>query len=198
MATAPNISLSVDEYLRLEEAAEFRSEYIDGQMVAMAGGTQNHSAIGSNLVRELGNALRQSACTVFGPDMRMRTPSGIYTYADAVVSCDSIQAIDNTLFNPIVIAEVLSDSTEAYDRGKKFAAYRQIASLQEYLLVSQTKVLVEHFHREQQGVWRMREYCSLDALLTLESLGVTISVSEIYRRVKFDDENLVNEATGQK
>ena len=187
MATAPNTSLPVSEYLRLEEAAEFRSEYIDGQMVAMAGGTLNHALISSNLVRELGNALLRTDCRVFGSDMRIRTsPSGLYTYADAVVGCGRLEVVDNTLTNPALIAEVLSDSTEAYDRGRKFGWYRQIESLRDYILVDQKKAQIEHFHKERDGDWRMRDYGSLHAALCIDSLGITIPVSEIYRGVELN------------
>lgn len=185
MATAPNTSLSVTEYLRLEEAAEFRSEYIDGQMVAMAGGTLNHALISSNLVGELRSRLLEPDCRVFGSDMRIRTsPSGIYTYADAVVGCGRLEVADNTLTNPALIAEVLSDSTEAYDRGRKFGWYRQIESLQDYILVDQNKALIEHFHKVRQGDWRMRDYGSLNAAFRIDSLEITIPASEIYRGVE--------------
>ncbi len=140
----------MSEYLRLEEAAEFRSEYIDGHIVAMAAGTLNHALICSNLVGELGNALIGTDCKVFGSNMRIRTsPSGIYTYADAAVACGQLEVADNTLINPVLIAEVLSDSTEAYDRGRKFGWYRQIESLRHYILVDQNKVQIEHFYRER-------------------------------------------------
>jgi Uma2 family endonuclease len=186
MATAPNTSLSLAEYLQLEEAAEFRSEYINGQMVAMAGGTLNHALISSNLVGELRNKLLQSDCRVFGSDMRIRTsPSGIYTYADAVVGCGRLEVVDNTLTNPVLIAEVLSDSTEAYDRGRKFGWYRQIESLREYILLDQKRALIEHFHKEGQGDWRMRDYGSLDAALRIDSLEITLLASEVYRGVEF-------------
>lgn len=192
MATAPNTTLSVSEYLRLEEAAEFRSEYIDGQMVAMAGGTLNHALISSNLGRELGNALLKMDCKVFGSDMRIRTsPSGIYTYADAVVGCGRLEVVNNTLTNPALIVEVLSDSTEAYDRGRKFAWYRQITSLQDYILVDQKKALAEHFRKEPNGDWRMRDYGSLDTAMRIESLDIAISLAEIYRGVEFSAPPLV-------
>jgi Uma2 family endonuclease len=184
MATAPNNSLPVSEYLRLEEAAEFRSEYIDGQMVAMAGGTLNHALISSNLVGEFRTKLLASDCKVFGSDMRIRSsPSGIYTYADAAVGCGRLEVVDNTLTNPVLIAEVLSDSTEAYDRGRKFGWYRQIGSLRDYLLVDQKRTLVEHFRREREGDWRMRDYSSLDAVVRVDSLQITIPAAEIYRGV---------------
>lgn len=187
MATAPRSFLSVSEYLRLEKAAEFRSEYIDGRMVAMAGGTRNHALISSNLVRELGNGLLQSDCEVFGSDMRIRTaPSGIYTYGDAVVGCGPLEIVENTLTNPVLVAEVLSDSTEAYDRGRKFGWYREIQSLRDYVLVDQKKPLIEHFHKEREGVWRMRDYSSLGSTVLIELLRIAIPLSDVYRRVEFE------------
>jgi|tagenome__1003787_1003787.scaffolds.fasta_scaffold20963643_2 Uma2 family endonuclease len=168
MAAAPNRSLSVSEYIRLENAAEFRSEYVDGRMLAMAGGTVNHALISSNLLRELGNALLEKECTVFGSDMRIRTaPSGIYTYPDALVACGRLEVVENTLTNPVLIAEVLSESTEACHRGRKFATYRQIESLSDYLLIDQTQTLLEHFHKEPDGTWRLREYGSQEDTLPL-------------------------------
>jgi Uma2 family endonuclease len=151
----------------------------------MAGGTLNHALIASNLVRELGNALLETDCRVFGSDMRIRTaPGGIYTYPDAVVGCGRLEVVENTLTNPVVIAEVLSDSTEAYDRGRKFAAYRQMESLRDYILVDQKKTLVEHFRKELDGTWRMRDFGSRDSALPIETLNITISVFEFYRGVE--------------
>jgi len=188
MATAPNASLSVSEYLRLENAAEFRSEYINGHMVAMAGGTVNHALISSNMVGELRNVLPGTDCKVFGSDMRIRTsPSGIYTYADTAVACGRLEVVDNTLANPVLIAEVLSDSTEAYDRGRKFGCYRQIESLRHYILVDQNKVQIEHFCKEQEGIWRMEEYGSLSSSLVIESLKIAVPLSGIYRGVELAD-----------
>lgn len=188
MATGPNTTLSIAEYLRLEEAAQFRSEYIGGQVVAIQGGTLNHALISSNLVGEFGNALSKTDCRVFGSGMRIRTsPSGLYTYADAAVGCGRLEVVDNTFTNPVLIAEVLSDSTEAYDRGRKFGWYRQIASLREYILVDQKKALIEHFHKEQESDWRMRDYGSLDAVLRIDSLEITIPASEIYRGVELSE-----------
>jgi Uma2 family endonuclease len=185
MATAPNTSLSVSEYIRLESAAEFRSEYVNGQMVAMAGGTVNHALISSNLIGELRNQLLETDCSVFGSDMRIRTaPSGLYTYPDAVVACGRLEVVENTLTNPVFLAEVLSESTEAYERGRKFAAYRQVESLNDYLLVDQAKTLVEHFHKEPDGTWRLREYGSREDSLPIKTLGIALRLSEIYRRVE--------------
>jgi Uma2 family endonuclease len=108
-----------------------------------------------------------------------------YTPTDAIVACGRLEVVENTLTNPVLIAEVLSESTEAYDRGKKFAAYRQIECLSDYLLIDQTQTVVEHFQKEQDGTWRLREYSSREETLAIETIGVTLRMSEIYRKVDF-------------
>jgi Uma2 family endonuclease len=118
--------------------------------------------------------------------MRIRTaPSGLHTYADAIVACGRLEVVENTLTNPVLIAEVLSESTEAYDRGKKLAAYRQIECLSDYLLIDQTQRVVEHFQKEPDGTWRLREYSLREETLAIETIGVTLRMSEIYRKVDF-------------
>jgi Uma2 family endonuclease len=152
MATAPNTSMSVSEYLQLEDAAEFRSEYIAGCRVAIPGGTLNHALISSNLIGELWNALRETDCKVFGSDMRIRTaPSGIYTYADAVVGCGKLNVVDNTLANPALIAEVLSELTEAYDRGGNSAGIARSKAYATTFSLTRTNPWLSIFTRSEKA-----------------------------------------------
>lgn len=173
--------VSALDYLAFEREAEQRHELIDGEIVDMSGGTFAHSVISLNLGAELRTALRERPCTVCSPDLRVKA-GHLYTYADATVVC-GIPLFDDryrdTLLNPIALFEVLSDSTEAYDRGAKFAAYRSIASLQDYVLVSQKAVAVEHFHRQADGAWLLRTLGPGERLV-LPALGCEISVDEMY------------------
>ncbi len=178
-----------EEYLQIERRAEFRSEFFDGEMFAMAGGTLRHSLIAANLVREIGNRLKGKPCTAFNSDLRLKIEAtGLYTYPDLSVICGQPRFVDeheDTIVNPTVIVEVLSDSTEAYDRGRKFEHYRQIPSLQEYLLVSQKETRVEQFVRQADHKWLLNEVTDRKAVLSLPSLGIAVSLDEIFAQVGF-------------
>jgi Uma2 family endonuclease len=181
--------LSEVEYLDLERAAEFKSEFFEGEMFAMAGGTLLHSLIATNVAGEFRNKLHGSQCVPFNSDLRLKVLlSGLYTYPDVSVICGSPQLVEgteDTVTNPTVLVEVLSDSTEAYDRGRKFEHYRQIPSLREYLLVSQKEPRIEQFIRQPADRWLLNEASGLDAKLELPALGVTVSLAEIFRNVVF-------------
>jgi Uma2 family endonuclease len=174
------------EYLAMERASLEKHEFCDGEVFAMAGASKEHNLIVTNVVGELRAALRQRPCDVYPSDMRIRIPAtGLYTYADAVVTCERPRFEDDqldTLLNPQVIFEVLSDSTEDYDRGTKFKNYRSIPSLLDYVLVSQGEVLVEHFVRQGDGAWILRERRAGEAL-EIVSIGCTIAVEELYLKV---------------
>ncbi len=180
--------VSALDYLAFEREAPERHELIDGEIVDMSGGTREHSLISTNLARELGNALKRSPCQVFNTDLRVRVEAQgdvLYTYPDLSVACEAPELEDehgDTLLNPTALFEVLSDSTEGYDRGEKFARYRTIPSLREYVLVAQKKVQVEHFHRQDDGGWLLRVLGPGDHL-ALPSLGCEIAVDEIYLKV---------------
>lgn len=173
------------EYLAFERAAEERHEYIDGEIVAMAGGTSEHSLIAANLVAELRAALRERPCRAYSSDLRVKIESSqSYTYPDVSVVCGPPRFEDakrDVLLNPLAIFEVLSDSTEGYDRGEKFAHYRTVPSLADYVLVSQRSALVEHYHRQADGTWLLRALGPGERLV-LESLG-EVAVDEIYLKV---------------
>ncbi len=188
MATQPKHFITVEEYMEQERTALDRHEYLKGEIFAMAGGTPAHSTIISNVLGELHNQLRGSNCTLRNGDMRIRTsPAGLYSYADAVVSCADEQFEKDTLLNPIVIVEVLSESTKDYDRGMKFQHYRQIPSFREYLIVAQDQPYVEHHARESadRQVWTMREYTGLDDVVILEAIHARLRLADVYAKLSF-------------
>jgi Uma2 family endonuclease len=190
MAVAnPVHKLTEAEYLEMERRAEFRSEFLDGEMFAMAGGTRIHSVIKCNLISAIHTQLKGSPCRVYDSDLRLKVQaSGLYTYPDVSVACGQDQfedEHDDTLLNPTVIVEVLSDSREAYDRGKKFELYRRLLSLREYLLVNQYKPLVEQFIRQESGEWFLRDVAGLESKLTLPSIDITIELADVYADVRF-------------
>ncbi len=181
--------LSEREYLDIERAAEFKSEFFDGEMFAMAGGTFRHSLLSTNCAGELRERLRGGRCLVCNADLRIKiAATGLLTYPDLSVICGPPQFVpgtDDTVLNPTVLVEVLSDSTEAYDRGKKFENYRQIETLREYLLVSQKEPRIEQFIRQPDGCWVLNEAAGLKASLNLPSLQVTLSLAEVFANVHF-------------
>lgn len=187
MASEPVSWLSPDEYLRHERLAETKSEYIDGTLVARSGATRQHVRITVNISTALDTQLKNGPCEVFTQDLRVRVAEGrMYAYPDIVVACGQPEFEDNefdVLVNPTLIVEVLSESTEAYDRGLKFARYRRRASLQEYVLVAQDRVSVERFSRRDDQ-WVLTEATSLDDTIDLPSIGCTLALRDIYHRVE--------------
>jgi len=186
-----------EEYLVRERTSSERHEYFRGEMFAMSGVSYEHSLISTNILGRLHHDLRGRNCAVHGSDMRVKVSStGLYTYPDVSVVCGNPQFDDShvdTLLNPIVIVEVLSPSTEAYDRGVKSSQYRRLESLQEYVLVSQERVCVERFVR-QGDEWLLRESSSLDDSLRLDSINCTITLRDIYERVEFTPSSVSNPA----
>lgn len=191
MTTRPDVRLTPEEYLRIERAAEWKSEFIDGEMFAMAGATPRHVLITTNLAGELRNQLRDDPCTAYVADLRVATDrKRHYTYPDVVVACEPLQFVDehrDTITNPTLIAEVLSESTEKYDRGAKFERYRSVVTLSEYLLVSQERVHVELYTRQPDGGWVLREWNDPAAEIDLTSLRCRLRVGEVYAKVAFDE-----------
>jgi Uma2 family endonuclease len=184
--------LSPEEYLKIERAAPFRSEYFNGRMYAMAGGSHRQAIVISNLIFGLRSELGKRPCLVTSSDLRVRVdPGGLYTYPDVVVVCREPKYADNqrdTLLNPVLVVEVLSPSTEAYDRGFKSAQYRTLATLQEYALVSQVEPRVEIFRKRAEGDWLFQESAGVDAVCRMESVGCALALSAIYENVTFGDE----------
>ena len=187
MATLPKHYITPEEYLELERQAPFKSEYVNGEMFAMAGARENHALLVTNLVRELSQKLRRGPCRVYSSDMRVCvSPTGRYTYPDVVVTCQKPQFLDetnDTLMNPTLLIEVLSPSTQDYDRGGKFQSYRTLASLEEYLTVAQDQVHIEQWHRQPDGRWILTEYKAASSEIQLESLGVSVALADIYENV---------------
>ena len=191
MSAHPNL-LSPQEYLEIERAAEFRSEYYGGRMYAMSGGSVRHSVLIASLARELGIALKGRPCSVASSDLRLRvSPGGLYTYPDVVIFCGEAQVADDqkdTLLNPTLVLEVLSPSTEGYDRGWKFSQYRKIESLQEYALVAQNEPHIDIFRRQANGVWTLSEAEGIAAFCQLTSINVSLSLAEVYDKITFTED----------
>jgi Uma2 family endonuclease len=195
MATNPMPRLTEEEYLRLERAAEYKSEYYQGEMFAMSGASFPHSRIQRNLLVEFSLALRDKACEALGSDVRIRVAAtGLYTYPDVVVICGQPEFADDqkdTVLNPTVIIEVLSPSTETYDRGQKFRQYRTIPSLQHYVLVDQFAMRVEHHRRQPDESWVGQYLDKPEDELRLDPIGVVIPLHLIYARVELTQEIIV-------
>ena len=187
MSSERKTHLTPEEYLSLERKAEIRSEYLDGDMVAMSGASREHNLIVGNLVRELGIQLKERPCEVYANDMRVKvSATGLYTYPDIVALCEEARFEDDrrdTLLNPAIIVEVLSDSTESYDRGAKFAHYRKVPSLIEYVLVSQREYRIEQYARQPHGPWLRSEVRGLAGKLDLLPIQCAVELKEIYARV---------------
>ena len=186
--------LTPEQYLELERVAEFKSEYYGGRMYAMSGGTYPHSHIIANFTGAMFAALRKSPCVVSSNDLRVRvSPEGLYTYPDVIVTCEKPKFADgqnDTLLNPVLLAEVLSKSTESYDRGFKFRQYRKTESLQEYALVSQSAPLVEVYRRQSEGRWLLTTYEGLDAICRFDSVDCSVALADLYDKVRFEEDAL--------
>ena len=185
MATQPATrKLSEEEYLELDRANDYRSEYINGEMIAMAGGSPRHSVITVNCSSQIRARLAGRSCYVFSPDMRLLTPANrSYAYPDVSVVCGEATFKPNSsdvLTNPSLIVEVLSPSTETYDKSIKFSLYKDLVSLQEYLMVSTDRVNVWHYSRLPDNSWLFREYAQIEAEMPIPSLNLTLSLGEIY------------------
>jgi Uma2 family endonuclease len=182
--TQAQILVTEDEYLEREQRAEAKSELIHGVIVAMAGGSPQHNAIAGNVAGALRTLLKGRRCLVFPSDQRVHVEAtGMFTYPDVTVACDAFRFHPknrDTLLNPRVIVEVLSDSTEAYDRGAKFAHYRTIPSLLEYVLISQHEHSIEHYRRLDTGQWVLTAYEGDAASVALPALGCELPLAEVY------------------
>ena len=185
--------ITPQEYLEQERKAEYKSEYVNGRIYAMSGGSRQHSVIAVHIGTALDTQFEGRTCDIYNSDVRVKVnETGMYTYPDVSAVCgESVfeDAAVDTLINPILIVEVLSPSTEAYDRGDKFEHYRYISTLQEYVLVTQNRTRVEKYTRQGE-LWVLTTYRGLDAVLALESVDCRIPLRKIYGKVAFpDDEN---------
>ena len=191
MSAQPKQFLSPEEYLAIEREGEERHEYFDGEMFLMRGGTEEHALIGANALGELHGQMKRTNCRVYSNDFRVFIPrTGLYTYPDALVVCGETMLVDDgkrdTLLNPTLIVEVLSSSTESYDRGNKFAHYRTIDSLAEYVLVSQTQPRIESFTKLADGRWIYNIADSLDATIELASINGRLALTDVFANVDFE------------
>jgi len=176
-----------EEYLALERQAQYKSEYYAGEIFAMAGASRWHNLIVANVVGELRSQLKGRPCTTYPSDMRLKiSPTGLYAYPDVTVVCGEAQFEDtqqDILLNPTLIVEVLSDSTEAYDRGGKFAHYRKLDSLMAYVLITQTKPHVEHYGRQPDNRWLLSEADSVHDTIHLPTIDCHLALAEVYDKV---------------
>jgi Uma2 family endonuclease len=182
-------AISAEQYLQLERASEMRHEFLDGLMYAMAGESPDHSTICFNLASAIGFQIKDKHCRGFSPNMKVRAGiGGLYAYPDLMIVCGESKFHDkhgDVLLNPTAIFEVLSPSTEKYDRGEKFRRYRtEIESLQDYVLVSQDQLRVEHHHREADGTWGQTEVIGKDGMILLNSIDCTVPLNEVYRNTE--------------
>ena len=187
MAAQPNIYLTPEEYVNRERKSDYRSEFYAGQVFALAGGSRSHNLIVTNVIAELRNQLRQRPCRVYPSDMRVRVPeTGLYTYPDVVVACGQERFDDqqqDTLLNPTLLVEVLSKSTENFDRGKKFKHYRTLESLAEYILISQNSYHLEHYIRQPDQQWLLSEADDVQDMIHLPEIDCTLRLADVYEKV---------------
>jgi Uma2 family endonuclease len=190
MSAQPEPRLSAEEYLAIDRAATTRSEFYNGRMFAMSGGTHTHGRVIGNLSGELHAALKKTGCYVVPSDQRVRVgPNGLYTYPDIVGIFGKPEFADDqrdTLLNPALIIEVLSPSTEGYDRGFKASQYRTLPSLQEYAFVSQTEPRIEIFRRQPAGDWLLAEYAGMDAVCRFTSVNCDLGLADVYDGIIFE------------
>ena len=192
MSTVPHHLMTEAEYLAFERKSREKHSFYRGELFAMAGASREHNLIALNIGAELRQQLKNRHCEVYVGDMRVRVDRlGLYTYPDVVVVCGEPEFLDaevDTLLNPVLLIEVLSESTEDYDRGMKFKQYRQLASLKVYLVVSQTEPLIEQFVRRGDTYWELSEVCGLDQKLSLSSIGCELPFAEAFAKVSFPPE----------
>ncbi len=185
MTAQPQRKYTPEEYLKLERAAEYKSEYFQGEIFAMAGAGRNHNGINENLSVQIGYFLLNKKCRTYSRDLRVHIPdNGLYTYPDLLIVCGKQKYLDeqaDTLLNPRVIIEVLSKSTTGYDRGEKFQLYRSIPTLEEYVLIDSQRIAAEVFRKSAQGFWSlMSEAYDLESSIELASIDLKISLRDIY------------------
>jgi Uma2 family endonuclease len=192
MSTQPVTYLTIDQYLEIESKAEYRSEYVDGEMFAMAGATPNHAWIVANTISQLTALLRGRPCGARSNDLRLYSArQKMLTYPDVVVTCGPDQLLAgrrDTLIDATVIVEVLSPTTQDYDRGEKFRFYRSLPSFSEYLLLAQDEIRAEHHVRQPDGSWLFREFSGPSGEIELASIGCRLQLQSLYERVEFEAE----------
>jgi Uma2 family endonuclease len=192
VSAIPKTKLTPAEYLARERKAEFKSEYYRGETFAMAGASRHHNGVKENLIVEIGIQLKGGPCRTFSSDQRVHVPAtGLYTYPDIVIVCGTPEydpADEDSLINPVAIVEVLSPSTEKYDRGAKFRQYQQLPSVKEYVLVSQEEPLVERYVRGSNGAWEYTAVAGVGGELAFASVPARVPLADIYNGVEFPNE----------
>lgn len=187
MALQPEPRLTPADYLAFERRADYKSEYLAGEIFAMVGASEPHNLIVANVIAELRQQLKKRPCKVYPSDMRVKvSPTGLYTYPDVTVLCGQAQFDDerrDTLLNPTLIIEVLSDSTEGYDRGKKFEHYRKLESLTEYVLIAQDRCHIESYRRQSNGQWLLVEVTDPQSRIPLPAIDGELALAEVYDKV---------------
>jgi Uma2 family endonuclease len=191
MSSQPKTYLTPEEYLAIERRAEYKSEYLAGEMFAMVGASRKHNLITVNICVALAQQLKDRPCEVYASDMRLGVPTtDLYAYPDVVVACNEPKFDDyhfDTLLNPILIVEVLSPSTASYDRTKKFGYYRKIESLAEYLLVAQDEYKIEQYIKQPDGRWMLSDISSLEDTIELASTQSTLKLADVYAKVELTE-----------
>ncbi len=189
MSTLSKTFVTPEQYLERERQAEYKSEYFQGEVFAMAGGTEAHSLIAVNIVALLRQQTGNRSCRTYNSDLQVQvSATGLYTYPDACVVCGEAKFLDEgrrTLLNPTLIVEVLSPSTEAYNRGRKFEHYRTIESLQEYLMVASDRMQADLFTRHPEGHWMFSSFGDPGDVVGLKSIGCRLVLADIYEKVEF-------------
>lgn len=182
--------LTPEDYLKMEETSEIKHEYYQGELFALAGGSYNHNVIAGNFFACMHTAFRKKACSVFNSDMRVLVKqNSLYTYPDVSALCGEIQFAgkrNDTITNPALIIEVLSEATKNYDRGQKFELYRALPSLKEYILIHQDHIYIEQFVKQTSGKWLLSDIKEADEVLHLESVGEMLPLQDVYSKVEWD------------
>ncbi|MDZ4765254.1 MAG: Uma2 family endonuclease [Chloroflexota bacterium] len=199
MAANPNVEdkhYTVEEYFEMERESEDKHEYVDGKIYMMPGVREEHDIIFGNAYTSLWTQTRKRGCRVYSGDMRVRINDTRYVYPDLTIVCGKPEFIQwqgvDVITNPIIVVEILSPSTEAYDRGKKFDLYTQIETLQAYVLIAQDQPGIEHYVRQPNGKWLYDRARGRTAMLELPSIGCTLALAEVYSDVPFMDDGIIN------
>jgi Uma2 family endonuclease len=191
MSALPKSIYSASQYLALEENCAYRSEFYLGEIYAMAGASRKHNKISMNVSGNLHSQLRKKLCEVYQNDMRVKVHEGFYTYPDVVIVCDTPKIEKQNgenLLNPLILIEVLSPSTERFDRGEKGRLYRLMPSLKEYVLISRDKINVEHYVRQDTGKWLFSEMSEKEDILSFQAIECEIILEDIYEKIVFNEE----------
>lgn len=197
MTPQPKRYITEEEYLEFEQSSSIKHEYYDGEIYAMTGGTEAHNSLSGNTYASLHAQLRKRPCKVYNSDQKIKVlATGLHTYPDVTVVCGQPEFIDRprlTLINPTVIVEVivevLSPSTERYDRGMKFQHYRTIPTLQDYILISQDNYRIEHYIRQENNEWLLREAVGLGAQVIIRSINCILILEDVYEKVEFEQDD---------